>query len=251
MVGQRVANWASLGALVKSARAEQGLTQTGLAAKAGVSRAWLAKFESGHRGAEFEQILCALNALDIALIARTNEHDEPDASLRQVLALKRSQREIEERLRALRDDSASWSLPDEHWSLPGQQEKFALVRRNDRWFSATGSAATTHIIKPGIGRMHHQALVEYATMRAAGQVGLDIAHVDFTHFGNEPAIVVERFGRVEVDGEVVRVHQEDFCQAAGRMPNCKYETHDGPGLDDGAHHRRAQQQPDRGQVGHR
>lgn len=142
-----------------------------------------------------------------------------------------SEAEIEERLRVLRDDSASWSLPDEHWSLPGQQEKFTLVRRDDGWFSATGSAATTHIIKPGIGKMHNQALVEYATMRAADQVGLDIAHVDFTYFGEEPAIVVERFDRVDVGGEIVRVHQEDFCQAAGRLPNRKYEVHGGPGLD--------------------
>ncbi len=142
-----------------------------------------------------------------------------------------SDAEIEERLRVLRDDSASWSLPEEHWSLPGQQEKFALVRRDGRWFSATGSAATTHIIKPGIGRMHHQAMVEYATMRAAGQVGLDVARVEFTHFGDEPAIVVERFDRVEVGDEVVRVHQEDFCQASGRLPNRKYEVHGGPGLD--------------------
>lgn len=93
MTDQRIANWTSLGALVKSARAEQGLTQTGLAAKAGVSRAWIARFESGHRGAEFEQILRTLNALDIALVARPNERDDRDATLRQALALKRGERD--------------------------------------------------------------------------------------------------------------------------------------------------------------
>jgi serine/threonine-protein kinase HipA len=33
-------------------------------------------------------------------------------------------------------------MPDEHWSLPGQQGKFALARRDDRWYEARGSAAT-------------------------------------------------------------------------------------------------------------
>ena len=51
---------------------------------------------------------------------------------------------------------------DEHWSLAGQQEKFALAQlfaRDGRamgWAEAKGSAATTHILKPGIGRLHHQ-----------------------------------------------------------------------------------------------
>lgn len=138
--------------------------------------------------------------------------------------------DIEDRLRTLRDDSSSWALPDEHWSLPGQQEKFALVLRDGHWYTAKGSAATTHIIKPGIGRLHHQALVEYATMRAAREVGLDVASVEFTHFGQEAAIVIERFDRVRLDGAVVRVHQEDFCQAVGVLPERKYEEHNGPSL---------------------
>jgi serine/threonine-protein kinase HipA len=157
--------------------------------------------------------------------------DELDEMRSRANKVKRSsEADIEERLRTLRDDSAAWALPDEHWSLPGQQEKFALVLRDGRWYTAKGSAATTHIIKPGIGRLHHQALVEYATMRAARDVGLDVATVEFAHFGQEPAIVIERFDRVLVSGEMVRVHQEDFCQAVGVLPERKYEEHNGPSL---------------------
>lgn len=137
---------------------------------------------------------------------------------------------IADRLRRLRKDEASWSLPDEHWSLPGQQEKFTLVRRDNRWFEAKGSAATTHIIKPGIGRLLNQAIVEYATMRAAGAAGLDVARVRFAHFEGEAAIVIERFDRLKFRDAVVRLHQEDFCQALSVLPERKYEDQNGPSL---------------------
>lgn len=138
--------------------------------------------------------------------------------------------DIAARLRDLRVDGASWTMPDEHWSLPGQQPKFALARIEGAWFEARGSAATTHILKPGIGRLHHQALVEHVTMRAAYLIGLNVARTAYMHFEDETAIVVERFDRV-VDGEdVTRVHQEDFCQATGTMPARKYEAPNGPGM---------------------
>ncbi|WP_131747143.1 type II toxin-antitoxin system HipA family toxin [Frankia sp. Cppng1_Ct_nod] len=146
-----------------------------------------------------------------------------------------SDQDIAGRIRALRTgDSASWTLPDEHWSLPGQQSKFALAKLPTGWHEAHGSAATTHVIKPGIGRLHHQALVEHATMRAAQTLGLDVARTEFTYFGEgEPAIVIERYDRVVLDdGTVLRLHQEDFCSASGRLPPKKYEAHGGPGLRD-------------------
>lgn len=141
-----------------------------------------------------------------------------------------SDEQIAERLRRLRRDAASWSLPDEHWSLPGQQEKFTLVRRDGRWYEAKGSTATTHIIKPGIGTLLNQAIVEYATMRAADAAGLDVAQVEFTHFQGEAAIVIERFDRLEFRDAVMRLHQEDFCQAVGMLPERKYEDQRGPSL---------------------
>jgi len=89
MAEQRIANWSSLGAVVRSARTERGLTQQALADKAGVSRAWLAKVESGHRGAEFEQIMRTLTTLGVSLMARTDERDERDDALSAALAQKR------------------------------------------------------------------------------------------------------------------------------------------------------------------
>lgn len=136
------------------------------------------------------------------------------------------------RIRALAGGDPSWTMPGEHWSLGGQQAKFALTRTADGWCSAHGSAATTHIFKPGITKLHHQALVEHATMTAAKMMDVVVAPSALERFEDQWAIVVERFDRATVDGQIVRIHQEDFAQACGRMPANKYEARRGPTLRD-------------------
>lgn len=137
--------------------------------------------------------------------------------------------QIGARLDRLSDRAAGWTQPDEHWSLAGQQSKFALARDRSGWAEAKGSAPTTHIIKPGIGRLLHQALVEHATMRAAASIGVEVAETAYTEFAGRPAIVVTRFDRLtRPDGGVLRIHQEDMAQATGRLPSRKYEADGGP-----------------------
>ncbi|GAA0572376.1 type II toxin-antitoxin system HipA family toxin [Kribbella sandramycini] len=140
--------------------------------------------------------------------------------------------QIAQRLRRLADQPASWSMPDEHWSLSGQQEKFALTLIEDRWYQAQGAAPTTHIVKPGIRALMHQALVEHVSMAAAAELAVDVADSQLLRFEDQWAIVVQRFDRVIGDDEITRIHQEDFCQALGRLPESKYESRGGPGLAD-------------------
>lgn len=143
-----------------------------------------------------------------------------------------SEADIADRLRRLADDSASWAMPEEHWSLAGQQEKFTLAHIGGRWFTSTGSAASTHIIKPGIRALKHQAFIEYATQTAASLSGVAATETKFVAFEDQWAVVSTRYDRRYANGEVYRVHQEDFCQAVGRMPNRKYESNGGPTLAD-------------------
>lgn len=143
-----------------------------------------------------------------------------------------SETQIADRIRGLGAGEPSWTMPGEHWSLGGQQEKFALAHIDGLWYAAHGSAPTTHIIKPGIKLLRHQALIEHVTMAAAAALGLDIAASAFARFGDAWAIVVERFDRDQSAGRVRRIHQEDFAQACGRMPAQKYESRGGPGLAD-------------------
>lgn len=136
--------------------------------------------------------------------------------------------EIEQRLAELDvDEEASWILPGEHWSLGGTQQKFTLRRQADRWWLAHGSEPTTHIVKPGVRALKAQALAEHVSMRAAADLGLDVAGTEFTEFKSQTAIVITRFDRSpDADGVPVRRHQEDLCQALGVTQ--KYEEYGGP-----------------------
>jgi serine/threonine-protein kinase HipA len=48
------------------------------------------------------------------------------------------------------------------------------------------------------------------------------------HFGDEVAIVVERYDRVKQGDRWLGIHQEDMCQALGIHPTRKYESDGGP-----------------------
>lgn len=136
--------------------------------------------------------------------------------------------EIGRRLRSLLSEpKGSWIVNRERWSLAGAQSKFAL-RWNDGWYEAEGAEATTHIIKPGIHDFNDQALNEHLSLRALGKAGLAVANTEFRDFDGTSAIVIERYDRLVRDGRVIRIHQEDFCQATSTPPNKKYESDGGP-----------------------
>ncbi|WP_433015763.1 helix-turn-helix transcriptional regulator [Kribbella sp. CA-294648] len=56
-----------VGAVVRSARRQNGLTQADLARQAGVSREWLVRLEHGHPRLEMQLVLDTLSALGLAL----------------------------------------------------------------------------------------------------------------------------------------------------------------------------------------
>jgi len=139
--------------------------------------------------------------------------------------------DVEQRLVELRlDDSASWTMRDEHWSLGGTQAKFALRRGGEAWFEAEGAQPSTHILKPGVRGLRSQSLVEHVSMRAAAECGVSVAHTERLEFKSESAVVVTRFDRRQDGSRLVRLHQEDLCQALGVSE--KYEEHGGPSAHD-------------------
>lgn len=148
-----------------------------------------------------------------------------------------NEREVGVRLRSMGNGSfADLRYDDEHWSLSGAQRKIALRLEKDTWHVATGAAPSSHILKPGVFGIDgvspgEQALVEHATMSAARSLGVDAAQTSYTEFDGHPAVVVQRFDRHrDSDGELVRMHQEDMCQALGVDPAHKYEDEGGPGV---------------------
>lgn len=141
-----------------------------------------------------------------------------------------SRTEIGERLRELRtsDEEDTWTQPNEHWSLAGAQSKFTLAHLDGGWREATGAAPTTHIFKPGVRGLAHQEIAEFATMRAAMDLGLRVAPVRLEYFDGESAIVIRRFDRIRREDRIRRLHQVDLCQASGLRPTLKYEDRGGP-----------------------
>lgn len=139
--------------------------------------------------------------------------------------------DIAGRLAALRKDDSAWAVPGDRWSLGGAQGKFALARdRTGRWCEPLGRSASTHIFKPGVAGYRAQALNEHVCLTAAAALGLPAVATEYTEFAGEGSLVVARYDRRRrTDGTVVRVHQEDMCQALAVYPAKKYEASGGPG----------------------
>ena len=114
------------------------------------------------------------------------------------------------------------------FSLSGAQSKYALHRDGDAWAVPYGNTPTTHIVKPGMVGHDDVDLVEHACLRAASLTGLDAASSEIVRFEDERVLVVQRFDRAERDGELVRLHHEDLCQALGVSPAQKYQSYGGP-----------------------
>jgi len=117
-------------------------------------------------------------------------------------------------------------------SLAGAQEKIPLFKRNSRWYRPLGGAPSSHILKPASPAFHDIVANEYICLRLAETLGLPVPKAEIVDVGR-PVLILERFDRVRAaDGGIARLHQEDFCQALGIMPDRKYQADGGPGFAD-------------------
>jgi serine/threonine-protein kinase HipA len=138
--------------------------------------------------------------------------------------------DIAKRLQTLRADHAAWRLPRDtgQFSLAGAQPKTALLLQNGRWGIPSGRLPTTHILKPPTGHFDGHAENEHICLMLARSFGLPAAQSKVMPFKDEIAIVIERYDRQHKGNDIVRIHQEDICQARGIMPTKKYQNEGGP-----------------------
>jgi serine/threonine-protein kinase HipA len=122
-------------------------------------------------------------------------------------------------------------------SVAGIQEKTALLRLGGRWLKPHGTTPTTHIFKTPIGRLpdgvdlSHSVENEYYCLKLAAAFGLPVNDAEIQTFGETRALVIERFDRRWTgDGRLIRLPQEDFCQALSVPPTRKYQSDGGPNL---------------------
>ncbi|MBY4766497.1 type II toxin-antitoxin system HipA family toxin [Burkholderia ambifaria] len=124
-------------------------------------------------------------------------------------------------------------------SIAGAQEKTALLRHGNRWLLPAGSTPTTHIFKLPLGRvgnmqadMRTSVENEWLCSKIVAAYGLPVAACDIGRFDDQKALIVERFDRrPSRDGTwILRLPQEDMCQATGTPSGAKYESDGGPGI---------------------
>jgi len=124
-------------------------------------------------------------------------------------------------------------------SIAGAQEKSALLWHQGQWHRPLGSTPTTHILKLPLGLvgamradMRTSVENEWLCLRIMHSFGLLTAPCEIAQFEDMKVLVVERFDRrLAADGSwIVRLPQEDFCQATGTSPMHKYQVDGGPGI---------------------
>ncbi|MGI9042731.1 MAG: type II toxin-antitoxin system HipA family toxin [Gemmatimonadaceae bacterium] len=133
-------------------------------------------------------------------------------------------------------------------SIAGAQEKTALLRIGDRWYLPRDATPTTHILKLPLGLvgnvqadMKDSVENEWLCLHFLRALGLPVPDCEIARFEDEmgvmKALVVKRFDREFVEpglepaqAWIVRLPQEDICQATGTPPEDRYESDGGPGV---------------------
>ncbi|MBC8747613.1 serine/threonine-protein kinase HipA [Paraburkholderia sp. WC7.3g] len=131
-------------------------------------------------------------------------------------------------------------LEDLRLSIAGAQEKTALLRHRNRWLLPEGSTPTTHIFKLPLGLvgnmradMRTSVENEWLCSQIVAAYGLPVSECEIARFDEQKVLIVERFDRrLSSDATwIVRLPQEDMCQATGTSALHKYESDGGPGIE--------------------
>ncbi len=122
-------------------------------------------------------------------------------------------------------------------SVAGAQEKPALLWYRGRWMKTIGTTATTHILKKQIGQLQNGIDLsnsvenEFYCLKLAEAFGFPVNKAEIQSFVKTKALVIERFDRHWTkDNRLLRVPQEDCCQALSIPPTQKYQSEGGPDL---------------------
>lgn len=168
--------------------------------------------------------------------------DELPAEIFQIQGRALSNEEIADHLRRVSSDSIFGQVEhgnDLRLSIAGAQEKTALLKHDERWFIPQGSTPTTHIFKLPLGLVGHMRADmrtsvenEWLCSKIMAAYGIPTASCEIDCFEDQKVLIVERFDRrLAADGQwIIRLPQEDFCQAMGVSPIRKYQADGGPSI---------------------
>lgn len=124
-------------------------------------------------------------------------------------------------------------------SLAGVQEKVALLWHRKKWQRPRGATPTSHIFKLPIGKIEHAGIDlsnsvenEWLCLEVLRRYGLPVPEARIETFEDVTVLVVKRFDRKLAEDKkwIIRLPQEDMCQAMGIASALKYESDNGPGI---------------------
>ena len=127
-------------------------------------------------------------------------------------------------------------------SIAGAQEKSALLWYDGRWCRPHGATPTTHIFKLPLGLVANMSFDmrdsvenEWLCSEILHAYQMPVARTKPLVFEDMKVLAVERFDRMwweNLEGKrwLIRLPQEDMCQATGTPPHLKYESDGGPGV---------------------
>ena len=116
-------------------------------------------------------------------------------------------------------------------SLAGAQDKLPVVFDGDRIGLPRNGTPSSHILKPAIRTLAHTVINEGFCLALAEAMRLKPAKSHVRSVLGRQFLMVERYDRVaNAQGQWQRLHQEDFCQALGVVPEMKYQNEGGPSL---------------------
>ncbi|MCP4287810.1 MAG: type II toxin-antitoxin system HipA family toxin [Gammaproteobacteria bacterium] len=125
---------------------------------------------------------------------------------------------------------AAWPADERpRLSLAGAQDKCPILVRDNRYFLPQGEAPSSHILKFELADYRHLPAYETFTTLLAGSIGLPVTDIKLCLIGQTRYAQITRYDRLwDKQGEVQRLHQEDFCQALGYGHEKKYQDSGGP-----------------------
>jgi serine/threonine-protein kinase HipA len=116
-------------------------------------------------------------------------------------------------------------------SLAGAQDKLPVVFDGTRIGLPCNGTPSSHILKPAIHAVEDSVTNEGFCMALAEAMQLRPAKSKVHVVLNRPFLLIERYDRIVDDqGHRQRLHQEDFCQALGVVPEMKYQNEGGPDM---------------------
>ncbi|MBU0462863.1 MAG: type II toxin-antitoxin system HipA family toxin [Proteobacteria bacterium] len=127
-----------------------------------------------------------------------------------------------QKLKGLRDNPFL-SVEERRMSLAGAQEKLPVYLKGNQILLPVDGAPSTHIVKTPIQDLQGTVINETYCMMLAKRMGLEVPEVKIRKIGDLSVYMIRRYDRIIAGEKVVRVVQEDFCQALKVNSQQKYD----------------------------